>query len=134
MLIQRWWYLPLGEITILIQTPCYILIKESDVVLYLSIITVIALIWDHQRIGLFMRDCLISVKRDALNEKSVWLTRTRSLTPALILALKHNVVPYWLDLHLMYVPSLSLPLLVLCTASWEQNGMAKENGPSMKGL
>ena len=51
---------------------------------------------------------------------------------SLILALKHNAVPYWLDLHLMHVP-LSLSLLVpKALLALLGDKMAKENGPSTK--
>ena len=70
-------------------------------------------------------------EHNSLRKASVWLTRTLSLSPSaliLILALKRNVVPYWLDLHLMYVPSLSLSpsfSALHCFLGTEWNGQRK---------
>ena len=45
---------------------------------------------------------------------------------SLILALKHNAVPYWLDLHLMHVPlPLSFSAQGLACTAWGQNGQRK---------
>ena len=74
---------------------------------------------------------LCTWRKIPLQEWLVGLTHfLASSSLSLILALKHNAVPYWLDLHLMHVP---LPL------SFSAQGlallgdkMAKENGPSAK--
>ena len=58
----------------------------------------------------------------------MWVSPTFSLLPALslILALKHNAVPYWLDLHLMHVPlPLSFSAQGLACTAWGQNGQRK---------